>query len=74
MESRRHWFLQVVAATAGAWLIIEQYVNKFPSWLSDCRLPLVFFSRRRVVHVLLFTSFRLRHLRRTFLVHLHQVA
>ena len=72
MASRRHWFLQVVTATAGAWLIIEQYVNKFPSWLSDWRLPLVFFSKRRVVLPL--TSFRLRRLRRTFLVHLHQVA
>ena len=74
MASRRHWFLQVVVATAGSWWFIEQYVNKFPSWLSDWRLPLVFFSRRRVVLVLPFTSFRLRRLRRTFLVHLHQVA
>ena len=57
MASRRHWFLQVVVATAGSWWFIEQYVNKFPSWLSDWRLPLVFFSRRRVVLVLPFSSF-----------------
>ena len=74
LASRCHWFLQVVAATADAWWIIVQYVNKFPSCLSDCRLPHVFFSRRRVVLVLPLTSFRLRRLRRTFPVHLHQVA
>ena len=27
LASRCHWFLQVVAATAGAWLFIVQYVN-----------------------------------------------
>ena len=74
LASRCHWFLQVVAATADAWWIIVQYVNKFPSWLSGCRLPHVFFSRRRVVLVLPLTSFRLRRLRRTFPEHLHQVA
>ena len=31
LASRCHWFLQVVAATADAWWIIVQYVNKFPS-------------------------------------------
>ena len=43
LASRRHWLLQVVAATSGSWLMIEQCVNKFRSWLSDWRLPLVFF-------------------------------
>ena len=60
LASRCHWFLQVVAATAGAWLFI----------VSDCRLPHVFFSRRRVVLVVPPTSARCGLSR----VHLHQVA
>ena len=43
LASRRQWLLQVVATTAGSWWLSDQCVNKFPSWLSDWRLQLVFF-------------------------------